>query len=283
LFSLCVNDAGFPVGFYHPEIFLDLLGGTLSPEILNELRRPYVYLSAYYFCLDSIVDGHSPEKRNALYLTHLLASATHRFSSFFLQRFPNDAGAFETTFFRRISNNSTAVLAEQLFRAFPTTPNESEERANIIGRSNSSLLLIDILSIATKTPLTHAMNSLMHDFLFYMQLGDDLGDWRIDYRASHWTSFLRKCFACLGRIAATEDELERQVYLTGIYEERAILILKGFDRIINALTGAALLRGTRFRDFVQTQRTRLHDVLVGFVIEKQPSAFDPTLDATRVP
>jgi hypothetical protein len=75
--------------------------------------------------------------------------------------------------------------------------------------------------------------SKLREFVFLMQLGDDLGDWREDFRAGRWTSFLRECFGILGCIPL-EQELEEYVYLSGAYELRLARVVTGLSGIADA-------------------------------------------------
>ncbi|MEQ1603948.1 MAG: hypothetical protein ABL999_03695 [Pyrinomonadaceae bacterium] len=268
LYDLCINEVGFPVGYYHPEILTNLFAISPNREIVDELRLPYIYLSAYYFCLDSIVDKDIVKSENAVYLTHLLTGSIHQFTRYFDQNYPDKANLLKSLLHEYISKNAAAVLSELEFRRNPFKTLELEEFESIVGRSNSFLLLLDLLSHALDAPVAPVTRTLIDRFLYFMQLGDDLGDWRLDFHNKRWTSFLRGCFSELGRIP-NEAELERLVYLNGSYEQRAIRILKGFNEIIRNLAEQHYDSDKNFLTFVVAQRDRLYTVLRDFVEVKQ--------------
>jgi hypothetical protein len=260
LLPLCLTDSGrHPLYFDHPGFVWEAVGLEGLPRVVfNDMQCGYVYLSAYYFCVDSVLDGHprSSSKQHdingaALHLGHLLAGSIFRFEKAFETSFSDVASYFKGEIRRVLAENARAILAEIQFRSEPFKPNTDAEFDSIVGRSNSFILLFELAARMAREPLSSEVQRAIRSFVFYMQLADDLGDWREDYRAERWTSFLRECVSELGRIPS-ESELEQHVYLGGAYERRLQKVIKGFDKVLLEISSSSRLK--EFALYVLAQR-----------------------------
>ena len=274
ILPLMLDSSGRPLMFGHialmgPHIELNR---SIPTEALSDIHCAYVYLSSYYFCLDAVVDGHSrgdnsslSGARVALYLSHLMAGSVIRFQRA-LEGHAAAYSYFREQFCNLIARNALAVQTEGRFRAEIFEPRVHEEFESIVGRANTFIFLFDLFGAITGSPLHPAARSQLEKFVYFEQLGDDLGDWRQDFRAIHYTSFLRTCFGELRKIPS-EDELEEFVYLSGVYEERLICVIRGFDEIVRHPATSAHL-ASAFSDFVEQERARAVCSLEDFVSEK---------------
>jgi len=266
IFRLCINGMGLPVGYSHIDILLDSLNVKINKVLTEELRVGYIYLSGYYFLLDSIIDEHIENKEDCLYLTHLLSAAIYRFSKYVYLNYPTKSDKYINLLLTKISENAAAIKEEITYKSKPLQPKERDEFNNIIGRANSTFFLFELISITSNKVISDKLKNIIYEFVYYMQLGDDLGDWRIDFKRKHWTSFLRVCFRKLGKIPKSLVTLEDFVYSSGIYEERSVNILKGFDKLLEQIDK----KYPKLRRFVLEQRNRLYNVLLEFIQTKLP-------------
>ena len=62
----------------------------------------------------------------------------------------------------------------------------------------------------------------------------DLADWREDYNAHKYSTFLRELFTEHKRILSVQ-ELEEEIYLSGIFEARALKVIKGLENTISKI------------------------------------------------
>lgn len=264
ILKLCLNEVGFPSGYYHIDILLDALKVDFPDYKKEELRIVYIYLTAYYFLLDSTIDGHIEVKEHNLFLTHLLTGAICRLSKFLNTYFPEKFNECFNLLLTKISENAAAVKNEYKHKENPFEPSERGELENIVGRANSSVFLLELIGIVTNNHISNNLRNIIYEFLYFMQLGDDLGDWRIDFEQKNYTSFLRLCFARLKIIPKEIHQLESFVYGSGIYEERAINILKGFDCVLKNINSSYF----KLEEFILKQRDRLNTVLTDFIATK---------------
>lgn len=263
LHSLCLNDAGFPVGYYHPDHLADLANVALPPTVIDSLRSAYVPILAYYFLLDDVVDRDITDDAQPLYLTHLLASGVTTLTRTLYRFLPTRASEFSSLFYQYISDNAAAIRSESDFRRNALVPAAFAEYENITGRANFfTFLYILICGLGNVVPHEQTVK-IIKDFLFFMQLGDDLGDWRIDFQAQRWTSFLRASFRQMNKIPQDEAELEHFVYFSGAYEVRLAYVIRGFDALI-----AQVERAPRFAGFIGKQRRESMSVLRDFIAAK---------------
>lgn len=103
--------------------------------------------------------------------------------------------------------------------------------------------------------------SIASELTVYFQLGDDVSDWREDFRRGKRSSFLRNCFSAIGA-SASEAELEETIYVGGKYERHMSRIISGLDHLKESCDER---RYDELGRFVQDTRTTLETGLREFV------------------
>src|SRR6267154_1156613 len=221
-----LSESGYPYGFSHPDVLADITGGDLDAETQQDLRMGYVSLCAYYFLLDSIIDSHLENITDAVHLTPLISSACLSFVQVCKRLAPNHLDILTNFILTSVGENSAALSQEKHLWASPLEVSEHNEFESIIGRSNAFILLYKTLCLVTDKQFEPEIESLLKDLLFYFQLADDIGDWREDYRAGRFSSFLRHIFFSQGRLL-DEQRLDEQVYLGGFFEAQTSKVIRG--------------------------------------------------------
>jgi hypothetical protein len=244
LFPLCLNDSGTePVCFSHPLLAQQAVARTCTPSFNNQIHRAYVYLASYYFCIDAIVDHHPrnpalciDSPRIVILTGPLLSRSLACFHEAIEGHFPQQAQLVLPHLTHLLVENATALQFEIDATRSPfvaLTP-EEDERC-IIGRANIFIFLFYLYLSVVDHPDMLVILELLRQFVIFMQFGDDLSDWRDDFRAHRWTSFLRECLSILGRIPS-ESELEEFIYLSGAYERRLVCVINGFSALVERFT-----------------------------------------------
>lgn len=272
LVRLSLNEDGHPFCFNHIDLFHEMIGFPFKDEDRDELRMGYVTLSAYYFLLDAVIDNHLHNESDALYLSHFFSMAWHSFVTVAQRIRPDSLDELGTTFFKFISLNAQAVQNEAIFQQTPLIVNEEEEYESIVGRLNTFLLLYHILTLLTGQPSEPKVTKILSDLLFYLQLGDDLGDWREDAQAKHWTSFLRLCFNHTGT-PMSEEEIELAIFLDGLYEIRAAKIINGMEDLLCQLRDLPSLVSQHLQIFIFAHQEKLMNTLSEIVALKYQHGF----------
>ncbi len=248
-------------------MLLETTGAVIESAAFRDLRIAYVFLSAYYFLLDATVDEHLYKKTDALYLTHLLSASCLLFCRVCYRLVPNKVGEIQKDVFSHVAGNAWAVRTELEFQKKPLEPNEEDEFDSVVGRSNSVLLLYRIIAKLTGTEVKPQLVKLLNDLVFFIQLGDDLGDWRIDFRAQRWTSTIRSCFHQQGRILS-EAEMEQELYLSGFYEQRSARIINGLNAVLFGLESSPDFSSHTLLPMIRKLRERVYGLLTDMVSVK---------------
>ena len=240
---LCLDDTGTgPIFFSHVPLARRSARFKASDLFHDRVHRAYVYLASYYFCVDSIIDGHGRSgayeqapRKIASFLGTLLSTSTHLFSLAVKEQFPEREAEVLGALRALLHENAIALLEEERFSLQPLLARTNEEKENIIGRANLFIFLFNWYWTLGDIKDIPVLCEHLREFVFLMQLGDDVGDWRQDFRASRWTSFLRECFMTLDGIPS-EDKLEEFIYLSGAYERRLSRVINGFSKLIEAFS-----------------------------------------------
>lgn len=265
LLRLCNHGLEQPLGFDHPFIIADLVGKKLSEKDFENIRLAYVMVTAYYFLLDAVVDDHLENKLQSLYLSHLLTLACQKFDEVIYSNPKIDSSNFNKTLHQLISENAKAIRLENEFAANPFSYSEQNEYASIVGRSNSSIILLQIISTLTETENIEELKEILSDFAFFVQLGDDLADWRDDFKTKKYTSFLREIFSKHNRVL-TEEELDEEIYLTTTFELRVVKVIKGLEGITKQIEKRSNDKGKHLKLLIQLQIEKIK-ILMTQVIE----------------
>jgi hypothetical protein len=263
------SSRGIPLGYEHVAMLAEYCGVEDGSPGLRELTMGYVLISAYYFLLDAVADGHLANPVDCVYLTHLLAGGLEKISDSVVLADSSATSRARKVIHSHISENAAAIRLEKQLQENPFEIAPEEERRNIIGRSNSALLLFELMTLLYNQKSRPQDRLILEDIIYYLQLGDDLSDWREDFSSLRWTSFLRRCLSVLGRIP-TEPELEVHVYLSGCYEEWASLIIRGLNSASTTLA-ARENRPLKLIGLVESQKAMLEAALTDWITAKLAS------------
>jgi len=231
---LFFNIHGWPVGITHVSYFDQLFDPALDENDLSDLTVIYVYLAAAFFCVDHVCDGDTKNIIEPLGSHLLLAKAIRRLEIISsrqagLSDSPADlVGDLFVEF-------TQAMIAEKHAKSQHRPLSEADERRHVVGRSWLVIFMIKIVRIVKQLPPSNDNEEVCKDMIFYLQLGDDWGDWREDYRSGNWSTFLRDCVQHMGRPPKDENELERFIYLSGAYERWGKLIMEGLHSVAQRL------------------------------------------------
>jgi len=252
LFRLCQLGLSEPLGLSHPEVVEDLMGVEIDGNDREKIQVGYVMITAYYFLLDAVVDGHLDDPLRALYLTHFLSFACQKFDEVINSYPDKDVERFNTEFNILVSKNARAIRLENEFSANSLSFSEEKEYASIVGRSNSSIMLLELIGVLTSQSNMNQYKEILEDFAYFVQLGDDLADWREDYNANKYSTFLRELFTEHKRILS-EQELEEEIYLSGIFEARALKVIKGLENTISKIEAIDKNNGSYLKAHIKHQ------------------------------
>lgn len=267
LHALCVHRINYPLGFEHPKALAQMFDANINNEAFEELRLGYVYLCAYYFLLDATVDEHLSEKNAPLYLTHLLSASCSLFTNACLKSRPEALSDTHRLLFEHISQNANAIKLEILLNDTPLKDTPDQNYKSIIGRSNAVMFLYSILSFLSNKSTDEQIVSILNDIVYYIQLGDDLGDWRKDYDGKRWTPFLRACFRRKGRLLNIQ-ELEEEIHLTGFYEEYMANVINGLGEAKERLEKLSNINCCLLLKLINSHRNGFLDALSDLVALK---------------
>lgn len=258
---------GHPRGYEHLDLALSIVPVQLSDQQVRELRTFYVLLTAYYFLLDSVVDGHLEDPLDAAFLTHLSSGAFLALAGC-LSGGECDHDAIIQKVFAHVSENANSMRSETTMFSEPLTRNQSDERRSIIGRSNSALLLYYLLyDLASISPDERLIQTL-RDFTICIQNADDFGDWEEDFENRRWTPFLKSCFEEIGSIPS-RDELAERIYCRGKYELWAAEIIRDLDSVAENLAFLNSQRTAILKAWIERRRQQFYDALIEVVAAKQ--------------
>ncbi len=227
---LCFNEHGWPVGVAHVDHF-DSLDQRPLPQNSRELLIPaYVYLAASFFCLDHLFDGESHNEFEMLAGSILIPKALERVAvTFAAHGMPIPDGLHEAA--HLFQNFVQAMLLEKDIRSQPNLREEELERQHVVGRSWLVIYMYKTIQTLKGNHVDAEAQQLLEDAIYLLQLGDDWGDWREDFRAGNLTSFIRECISGMGRSPADVNELERYIYLSGQYERRGTFVSEGLRMV----------------------------------------------------
>lgn len=252
LLKLCQLGLPEPLGYSHPGIVADLMGARLNSGDLEKIQVGYVMITAYYFLLDAVVDGHLDDPLRALYLTHFLVLACQKFDEVIYAYPEKDFSRFKSEFNHLVSENARAIRLENEFSSNSLSHSEENEYNSIVGRSNSSIMLLELIGALANQPYTEKYKDVLQDFAYYVQLGDDLADWREDFQARKYSTFIRELFAKHHRIL-TEEELEEEIYLSGVFEARSVKVVKGLENTISKIEAIDKNNGNILKAHIKRQ------------------------------
>jgi hypothetical protein len=230
LYNRCTRGRAAPLGASHPPVALELANVELEPATARALSVAYMLFTAYYFLLDSGTDGHPEDPVHLADLTLLLSGAWVA-----LMRAVShlDEGRVERVFelcLSRMAENAAAIRTEAGQIASWRDRDEIAGRRSSVGRSNSALLLYELVCVLGRRESDPVVIELLEEYLAVIQESDDLDDWRADLCAGRWTPFLKRC----AEHVAGEPSLEkitRRIYLEGEYERQAANVIRRLGQV----------------------------------------------------
>ena len=264
LSAVCAQDGGLPFGYTHPDILADFLGieGN-TRRAFRHIRCGYVCMTSYYYLLDAVMDDHLANPRHLPYLTHLLSGAGYFYNRAVRRLNAKMEPTVHHLMCQYLSRNARAANQNMVICADPFA--EDTPFHIVVGRLNSFLFLYEyLLRVYGLEPHGETLSTL-EQFAWYLQLSDDLADWREDYRARNWNPILRQCFRDHQR-ELSEEELESEFYLSGRYEQTLAQTIRGFEAVLAELGASPFGKaGDRLHAWIQSNIDRLKWLLEEFV------------------
>ena len=263
-----LNEVGAPLGYRHVEYLDSWSSPGLDASIARDLRTAYVLLASVVFAIDRLWDEQSQNEDDILYPSFLALSAAKILSA--IESRSGIHGLVDA-FLNSFDVFSLAMKMERSAR-ISRNVDRHVDRNHLVNRSRLFIGLFEGICRLKGRPPLDAEIKILEEFLFWMQRGDDLGDWREDYRTGHNSYFIRLSIQAHGERPATEAEMEEYVYLSGAYEEKAKRIINGLHNIETVVrTGSAgTTANVAFAAFVEKQRRSIDQVLSEFRSAKEP-------------
>lgn len=222
---------GWPIGVTHVTYMDRLFEPALSEVQVEHLTLGYVYLAIAFFCIDHVWDGDVLQGIEPLAGPLMLAVAEKHLGR--SAGPPSKLGQLDALC-DLLARFSSAMLVERALHKGARSLTDDEEREYVVGRSALIPFMVNQVLMAKGLPPDESATQLFESAVFYLQMGDDWGDWREDFRIGNQSTFLRLCASRVGSSWDTEAKLERFVYLSGIYEEWGQRVAKGLQTVIDA-------------------------------------------------
>lgn len=272
LFKLCVDTKdNRPLYLTHVQLALKSTEHNLSNlDSLMNLQAGYVYLTAAYYAIDALVDEHGVigdgSKDNLLSadVGVVVTGACSRLTKLFLKENPQNLLWFSDKFRHVFLENSQALREEFFYRQDKNKVFlEEDEFFSMWARSNTFIFLFEICYALKGHTMPSDLEHELRNLLYYLQWGDDIGDWREDFRAKKWTPFLRSCFT------ASSDEtdekwLEKKIYLDGKLEYHMGKVIEGLAKVKSKIPA----KSKSLLVFVDLQLRKAKKILIDFLTDK---------------
>ena len=260
-----INGSGNIIGYHHVDIFDSLFHPLLSFEERETLREMYVCLAGAIFATERIMDGQSKNIANDVLISQQCIARSMKLAF--------DIGIHK--------EEITPALMEELMIIFSTNRGvllkERNDRLDLddgfdVARNAVSafergylfLSLYRIVSMMKGMQPSQDVEGIIKDFLYYMQEGDDLGDWREDFESGRRTPILKRATSSIEGVPALSD-VESFVYLSGFYEAEAQGIIRGLRDVVER-TGrlGRDFHGSTMIEFIEKQIERISAVSNNF-------------------
>jgi len=228
LLKLCLNEGGHLLGWEHLSYLNRLSENKLSENMVTELSIPYVYLASSFFCQDHVFDNDSYNDLEILAPSVFLAAANNRFVNLSSNN-AEDIQVITDLLSELMTNFADAMLEE---KRWMKDNNKGSAYNHVVGRSSLFLFGYKLVTYLKGEVLDENNLDVFKNFIYFMQCGDDLGDWREDFQANKLTPTLAVAFEKLGSKNVTEEKLEEFIYLSGFYEMRCDYVIDGLNSII---------------------------------------------------
>ena len=259
---IALNELGAPLGYRHVEYLDSWSSPSLEASIARDLRTAYVLLATVVFAIDRLWDEQSQSEDDILYPGYVTLSAAKILSG--IESRSGVHGLFDA-FLSSFDDFSLAMKMERTARTSRSLDHQVDRR-HLVNRSRLFTGLFEVICRLKGRPPSASEIRILEEFLFWMQRGDDIGDWREDYRTGHNSYFIRLCIRANGELPASEAEMEEYVYLSGAYEEEAEKIINGLQDVETVVrTGSAgTTPNPAFAAFVEKQHQSIDQVLSEF-------------------
>lgn len=261
LAELCHRDETGFLGDFHIDVFAELSDFDENSSIVARLKIAYILISNLYFLLDATVDGHLRHPSDVLYTPHLVFLTLT-----FIYEIADEMDLtkeqkreLSRIISQKMSANAKAVKNEMMYRSQDVN---SHDYQSIVGRSNSTILFYEIMSYLQKQEPNIQVKQILNDIVYYMQLGDDLGDWKKDLAEGNYTPLLQECFKRIPNAKKHELSLvEQELYINGVYEEYVSQIINGFDRLYTQTTSLKGISVTKLCAYIEKKRKDAYGLL----------------------
>lgn len=249
------------VGDGHSQILSGLNSKPIPDSQIEKINAAYILQSASMFCTDHIMDGDDPFSGHSdILLSPLLASASFRVlaslesgDNFSIHEILDIWMKMHRTF-------ATAMLLESKDKYLK----ENETSFHYVHRSEVFLATFRILSKIVGSRPTDEQIGMLERFIELMQLADDLGDWREDFRSDKMTRILSKAIENIGQDRLEEKDLEEYMYLSGYYEEVGEEICSELEALVSRAGSVFPDADDAYVSFVKRQIQRLNIVIENF-------------------
>lgn len=262
--KLCINSSGAAVGESHVSCLNELYEPVLEQGVVEDLSIPYIYLAASFFCIDHVFDGDEHESIEVLAPSLLISAAIGR-----LLRLVKSDLVIEKVVGLHNRFLSAMLLEKESLARFDIV---AGDRDHMVDRSYLFIFALEMLALVKSINLSSDDVEDIREFLYLMQRGDDIGDWREDYKAAKYTTFLKSAFAKMGATNPSEAELERFIYLSGIYEDECRAISTQMRVVAAGVVARLGFRGDALVAFIERQVERIEFVRGNFVRVKSGMA-----------
>lgn len=273
--GIFAREEGKTWGYDHVQILAELAGLPEDDPSIHALATSYVLLCNCFFSLDAAVDGHVTDPARLLAVAPLFFVGVQLIEDELAQRVSSEDRRWLTKrITERLLENARAVQVEMERRCTWERPNQDDYLA-AVGRSNPTLLYYDILCIINGRFPDEEVIRLLSDLIYYLQMGDDLGDWQHDFQSGNHTMLIREC---TDRIEPSRRHdigmVERELFFGGVYEAYTARIIRNLDRIVDQLRGMDSVQSEKAQAYILKAREKalklLRDVVstkIGYIAE----------------
>lgn len=278
LFKLCVDTRdNRPLYLTHVLLALKSTEYDLPElESLTNLQAGYVYLTAAYYAIDALVDEHgvigdgSKDILLSADVGIVIVGSFNRFTKLFLKENPQNLLWFLDRFRNLFLENSLALREEFFYRQDRNKEfSEKDEFFSMWARSNTFIFLFEICYALKGHKMPSDLERDLRNLLYYLQWGDDIGDWREDFRAKKWTPFLRSCIASSSD-GIDEKWLEKKIYIDGKLEYHMGKVIEGLAKVKSKIPA----KSKSLRIFIDIQLRKAKKILVDFLTEKISESYE---------
>ena len=225
-----ITESGRVIGFSHIDIFDSMHSPSMEATLKEKIRNIYIILAGYLFATDRIIDGQSESQLEDLLIAQKsIAKAMQLASEIEIKNYDNNLSQL---IIELLNVNARALIEEKKYKEsmildMDFDMKNSYERAFLFVTGYRM-----ICSLKNKT-VSRSFEEFLMNFLFYMQEGDDLGDWRDDFIAERKTPILKR--AMQESNTSDLENVEEFIYLSGFYEKEAFKIIKGLEKCLSLL------------------------------------------------